>query len=242
MRRDRVCQVCGREEHLHAHHIVPRSEGGPDTKQNLVAVCKYCHPTIEGTRERPRHAAEGYRVENIAKHLVRDHLVRIAMSEDSIFKDNVQRHPDICNNCFRRTRERSEINYINIKGVPHHVRDSTSAIVSDDLDYAKWSKFYPGPDVGDGVIPYCECGFSKPGFDNSRPLDKMTFLEYGKNLADRYEEMGLDFEREKLLDELYELKSEPDNQFRDDEMYRKATDVAVAVTNTSTQRPSRTDQ
>ena len=38
------CRCCkaGRTE-LHAHHIIPRSQNGPDTLTNLVTLCKKCH-------------------------------------------------------------------------------------------------------------------------------------------------------------------------------------------------------
>lgn len=45
-----TCQRCGYtkdDSHasvpLQAHHIVPRSEGGPDTLDNLITLCRRCH-------------------------------------------------------------------------------------------------------------------------------------------------------------------------------------------------------
>lgn len=38
------CEWCGdRFDSLHVHHIEPRSEGGPNTKRNLIALCPNCH-------------------------------------------------------------------------------------------------------------------------------------------------------------------------------------------------------
>lgn len=38
------CEWCGvRFDGLQVHHIQPRSEGGPNTKRNLVALCPNCH-------------------------------------------------------------------------------------------------------------------------------------------------------------------------------------------------------
>jgi hypothetical protein len=37
------CQVCGSTDLLEAHHLVPRSQGGPDTEENLVLLCRSCH-------------------------------------------------------------------------------------------------------------------------------------------------------------------------------------------------------
>lgn len=55
---DGECELCGmsREEHreqsggdrdLHVHHIIPRSEGGGDYVENLMAVCHGCHRRLE---------------------------------------------------------------------------------------------------------------------------------------------------------------------------------------------------
>jgi len=52
----RECKFCGvsNEQHkaeydreLSAHHIIPKSDGGSDTEDNLVTVCSSCHKTIE---------------------------------------------------------------------------------------------------------------------------------------------------------------------------------------------------
>ncbi len=55
--RDRVlardggrCLVCGRPVDLHAHHVVPRAEGGPDTEENLVTLCRPCHGRLHDGR------------------------------------------------------------------------------------------------------------------------------------------------------------------------------------------------
>ena len=30
-------------EAIHAHHIIPKSQGGPDTMENLITLCDLCH-------------------------------------------------------------------------------------------------------------------------------------------------------------------------------------------------------
>lgn len=45
--RDRfTCQSCGRRTRGQVHHILPRSQGGPDTPANLVTLCGRCHMLI----------------------------------------------------------------------------------------------------------------------------------------------------------------------------------------------------
>jgi len=37
------CVHCNRPFDLHAHHIHPRSKGGPDRESNLATLCRHCH-------------------------------------------------------------------------------------------------------------------------------------------------------------------------------------------------------
>ncbi len=41
-----ACVRCERPAE-HAHHVLPRSFGGPDDPSNLVPVCSRCHPSLE---------------------------------------------------------------------------------------------------------------------------------------------------------------------------------------------------
>src|ERR1039458_1702127 len=37
------CRSCGSRNALHIHHIVFRSQGGPDEAWNLITLCSSCH-------------------------------------------------------------------------------------------------------------------------------------------------------------------------------------------------------
>ncbi len=37
------CQHCNRRDQLQIHHIVRRSQTGPDTEGNLITLCADCH-------------------------------------------------------------------------------------------------------------------------------------------------------------------------------------------------------
>ena len=38
------CKICKKEsEVLEKHHIIPKSRGGKDTKDNLISICVECH-------------------------------------------------------------------------------------------------------------------------------------------------------------------------------------------------------
>lgn len=56
------CERCKRQFHpskLDAHHTIPRKSGGPDTYENLKALCDACHPICE------RESAEAARLLSI---------------------------------------------------------------------------------------------------------------------------------------------------------------------------------
>ena len=40
------CRNCGMRNNLHIHHIVFRSELGPDETWNLVCICQACHDLV----------------------------------------------------------------------------------------------------------------------------------------------------------------------------------------------------
>jgi len=46
------CHFCGNDRDsgvsLHVHHIEPKSEGGPDTLENLITLCRDCHEKLHG--------------------------------------------------------------------------------------------------------------------------------------------------------------------------------------------------
>lgn len=59
-RDDHACRFCGisdaehrdkgdTEHGLHVHHVIPKSDGGADHPDNLIAVCASCHRTLEET-------------------------------------------------------------------------------------------------------------------------------------------------------------------------------------------------
>ena len=42
-RAQRRCEKCGCQTNLKVHHVVPPSAGGPETVENAVVLCVYCH-------------------------------------------------------------------------------------------------------------------------------------------------------------------------------------------------------
>lgn len=42
------CEICSEPYGLDVHHIIPRSEGGPNKERNLIVVCPTCHRRAHG--------------------------------------------------------------------------------------------------------------------------------------------------------------------------------------------------
>ena len=40
------CQYCGRRNQLQIHHMVRRSQSGPDCDENLIVLCSGCHRAL----------------------------------------------------------------------------------------------------------------------------------------------------------------------------------------------------
>lgn len=51
------CRLCS-SPRVTAHHLVPRSRGGDDVRDNLIPLCHSCHEEFEHGRQRPLFAAQ----------------------------------------------------------------------------------------------------------------------------------------------------------------------------------------
>lgn len=50
-RRDgRVCRWCGTDENLNLHHVIYRSEAGPDRAYNLMTLCRKHHEEVHADK------------------------------------------------------------------------------------------------------------------------------------------------------------------------------------------------
>jgi len=52
------CQQCGRRDQLQIHHIVRRSQLGPDGEENLIVFCSSCHSSLHSTSRAPTPVEE----------------------------------------------------------------------------------------------------------------------------------------------------------------------------------------
>ena len=48
LKRQRICQLCNKRfDILEIHHIKPISQGGTNTKDNLICLCHDCHKIVD---------------------------------------------------------------------------------------------------------------------------------------------------------------------------------------------------
>ena len=70
-----TCRRCGWRAfgrgryYLHAHHVVPRSQGGPDKPDNLISLCLECHAAQPGHH----HLRYGYDYQRFLNLRYRQH-------------------------------------------------------------------------------------------------------------------------------------------------------------------------
>lgn len=57
------CIVCKSRCHLHAHHIIFRSDGGEDVSWNLATVCNSCHDAIHRCKIKFSPLEDGQRID-----------------------------------------------------------------------------------------------------------------------------------------------------------------------------------
>ena len=50
-----------REHPVQVHHILPQSEGGPTSFENLIALCANCHDRYHRTKEIDRKSMKQYK-------------------------------------------------------------------------------------------------------------------------------------------------------------------------------------
>lgn len=140
------------------------------------------------------------------------------LDQDSIFTQEVEKNPHVCNNCYRRLR-------FVLK--PH---ESMPDVVTEKLEYTNEAHFAYFGDERETGRPsrkksYCKCG----NVDDAkiRPLDKKELMETAERVTERLDEEDIDIDEDLFLDIVYAHKSDPDNQFNEEVILEEATEHSV---------------
>lgn len=81
------CYFCGGDQKAEKHHIIPKSKGGDDTRENFLKLCKTCHKNIHSEKWF-LHLSEGH-------YLMRDQLTKKIIKYPSMRQIYNLRNPPI---------------------------------------------------------------------------------------------------------------------------------------------------
>jgi len=66
----KICARCKDKAALTIHHIIPRSIGGEDYPENLIALCFKCHNDVEGLTDSLDIGAHHYTLEELESFII----------------------------------------------------------------------------------------------------------------------------------------------------------------------------
>jgi len=95
-----TCQVCEtKTKHLEQHHIIPKSRGGSDKKDNLINLCTRCHGKahdVSFKNERGGLIKEGFLRNKIQHEIDKEWLIEndnlVNKKMDEIYEKDKQMH------------------------------------------------------------------------------------------------------------------------------------------------------
>lgn len=151
----------------------------------------------------------------------------VVMTQKSIFVRKLQWNRAVCSNCFRRLYKPEEINYlVQNDGYPKPVRDSLSKVLLPYQDFEPDVESVPFPESCVGMTRSCPCGMLAHS-TTMRPVDKSTLITLGTRVIDRLEEQDYQLDEDAFFNKVRELKSDPDEQHKDDSILERAVDAVV---------------
>ena len=133
-RDDEECQLCGvsdeqhvaeNNETLHAHHIIPRENGGSDSTENLLIVCSGCHQTLENAHARVV-AEKLEEIERLQDDLNHVHGMWKQYDEKTdefqeLLAEFVEDHPIFAQNIHAEIQERGGRKSVNVPNLEHYL-------------------------------------------------------------------------------------------------------------------------
>lgn len=82
------CALCDDPRRLQAHHVILRSQGGPDGEMNLITLCPRCHALAHGTDidrlGKTREEMEQYCVEYLSDLYAGEGIVWSPWSKEAV--------------------------------------------------------------------------------------------------------------------------------------------------------------
>lgn len=150
----------------------------------------------------------------------------------TVFKHQIQKDPDVCNNCFRRTHETVERNYakrtfVNDENEPDVYWEKVDF---PDMRFTRQDEvdtMYSDRDDGT-TVRSCKCGLRNIPL---RPISLDSAMTRAKRVAKRLYEAGVMIDHDVLLDVVREEMQKPENQGRFDTVLDGAVSEAIRAWN-----------
>lgn len=154
--------------------------------------------------------------------------------EASFFKEEVQKDPEVCNNCFRRCRHVWKPTHwlepITVEEDEQKVDTVVVSRVRDSVPVASRNQPILQETERDPVGSPCRCGSFNVTTVTRNAGDALTKREcllLADRLADRIEEKASGFNREAFIKSVNRLKSDEKLSNQDDEIFRRATEQGI---------------
>jgi 5-methylcytosine-specific restriction endonuclease McrA len=77
------CKKCLRKNNLDLHHIIPRTEGGLNSINNLIPLCRKCHIELEPKRSNPIIKNEYMKITYLISKSLLEEVKKIAIDKDT---------------------------------------------------------------------------------------------------------------------------------------------------------------
>jgi len=221
-----TCQSCGYDKNnkenrqLHAHHIIPRKEGGPDHPENLVTLCNHCHNKFEGKRINPKNNHPPY--EEIINNLTENTLLSIVNKEiknnNSYYHTLLLDNNIICNKCFNYEYS-LDLDYPWIQSFNGNIKTTVKRIVHGvSIDFHKYPKIKQ--------FEECKyCSYKKEDF--IRPhKDHRSGMQDIQNIVSYLESSQINFSKD-IIYESFKYLHKNSNKYKDNKCLKRSIQYAI---------------
>lgn len=145
----------------------------------------------------------------------------MSKSKESTFEEEVEQTNEICSNCYRRIKFTIE------------PPDRIPNFVADVQEYQPHSDEVWVEETRDGDLngspnvkrTACECGCVSPYTKVDRPVE--NFQIYAERIIERLVEEGVDFDEALFVEEVHELKTQPEYQHKDEAVFEDALETSL---------------
>jgi hypothetical protein len=132
--------------------------------------------------------------------------------EDSTFVSKIERDSNICNSCYRKTREQ------------HPTVNEIASPITEYENEVNFSYFDDFQESGRANVhkPYCQCGAVDWQDARLRPLSAEQMVEAGKRISKHLTMKGIEHDSKQFLRYIFEHRNLPQYQDREELVFEEA--------------------